>query len=215
MKVVIIGSSGHAKVSIDILNRRGGHQIIGLLDDFRSVGESTMGIDVVGPVQMAETLKETGCSFFIAVGDNFGRHLVYSRLLEYRLSYINVIDPSAIISNDVQIGIGNFIGIGSIINAGSVIGNHCIINTAAQLDHDNKLQDFVSIAPGVTLAGNVTVEKGSSIGIGSSVIEKITIGRQTVIGAGSVVTRNIPRFKVAYGVPCIEKRDRNQSEIFL
>ncbi len=213
MKVIIIGSSGHAKVIIDAINKGGHYEIIGLLDDFRNEGEETLGIPVVGKVHDAAHYKDFG--FIIAIGDNKGRHKVYSKLMELRLNYINVIHPSAIIGKEVVLGVGNFIAAGAIINSGSIIDNHCIINTGSQIDHDCILENFVNIAPKVALAGNVTVQRGSIIGIGANVLEKIIIGRQTIIGAGSLVNRDIPRFKVAYGVPCMEQRNREMRETFL
>lgn len=213
MKIVIIGSSGHAKVIIDAITKGRHYEILGLLDDFREQGETTLNIPVIGKVRDAEIY--TDCSFIIAIGDNKHRHQIYSKLMELRLNYINVIHPSAIIGQEVDLGVGNFIAAGAIINSGTTIGNHCIINTGAQLDHDNVLHDFVSIAPKAALAGNVVIEKGSYIGMGANVIEKITISRHTVIGAGSVVNRSVPRFKVAYGNPCKEQRNRELSETFL
>ena len=215
MKVIVIGSSGHAKVIIDAINKSNHYEVIGLLDDFRVIGETTLGIPVIGKIADAIIHDKTGCSWIIGVGDNYQRHAIHSRLMELRLNYINVIHSSATIGSDVDLGVGNFIAAGTIINSGTRIGNHCIINTGAQLDHDNTLHDFVSIAPKAALAGNVTIERGSYIGMGANVIEKITVSRQTVIGAGSVVTRNIPRFKVAYGNPCKEQRSREMSETFL
>jgi sugar O-acyltransferase (sialic acid O-acetyltransferase NeuD family) len=215
MKVIVIGSSGHAKVIIDAINKGRHYEAVGLIDDFRPIGETTLGIPVIGKVDDIEVHKELNCSWIIGIGDNKQRHRIYSKLMELKLNYINVIHPSAIIGNDVDYGVGNFIAAGSIINSGTRIGNHCIINTGAQLDHDNVIGDFVSIAPKAALAGNVTVEMGSYIGMGANVIEKITISRQTVIGAGSLVNRNIARFKVAFGVPCIEQRERTDKEIFL
>lgn len=215
MKVIIIGSSGHAKVIIDAINKGGHSQVVGLIDDFREVGETTLNIPVIGKVNDIEAHKELNCGWIIGIGDNKQRHRVFSKLMELRLNYINVIHPSAIIGNDVNIGIGNFIAAGTIINSGTSIGNHCIVNTGAQLDHDNTLHDFVSIAPKAALAGNVTIERGSYIGMGANVIEKITVARQTVIGAGSVVINDIPRFKIACGVPCKNIRNREMSETFL
>jgi len=215
MKVIVIGSSGHAKVIIDAINKSNHYEVIGLLDDFRVIGETTLGVPVIGKIADAIIHDKTGCSWIIGVGDNYQRHAIHSRLMELRLNYINVIHSSAIMGSDVDLGVGNFIAAGTIINSGTRIGNHCIINTGAQLDHDNILGDFVSIAPKAALAGNVTVERGSYIGMGANILQKITVGRQTVIGAGSLVNRSIPRFKVAYGVPCVEQRKREQKEIFL
>ena len=139
MKVIVIGSSGHAKVIIDAINKSNHYEVIGLLDDFRVIGETTLGVPVIGKIADAIIHDKTGCSWIIGVGDNYQRHAIHSRLMELRLNYINVIHSSAIMGSDVDLGVGNFIAAGSIINSGTRIGNHCIINTGAQLDHDNTL----------------------------------------------------------------------------
>ena len=41
--IIIIGSSGHAKVIIDIVQQEGKYNIVGLVDRFRNIGEQTLG----------------------------------------------------------------------------------------------------------------------------------------------------------------------------
>ena len=48
---------------------------------------------------------------------------------------------------------------GSFINTDSQIGNNCIINSHATIDHDCIIKDHTHICPGVTMAGNVQIEK--------------------------------------------------------
>lgn len=57
-----------------------------------------------------------------------------------------------------------------------------------------------------TFARPVTIEDGAWIGGGAILLPGVTIGRNSVIGAGSVVTRSIPENNVAYGNPCKVKR---------
>lgn len=46
------------------------------------------------------------------------------------------------------------------------------------------------------------VKKGASIGSGATVLANLTIGERAIVGAGSVVTRDVPAGVVAAGVPC-------------
>ena len=54
---------------------------------------------------------------------------------------------------------------------------------------------------GSHVAGICRLEHGVTIGAGATVIDSLTIGRNSVIGAGSVVTKDIPPDVVAYGAP--------------
>ena len=70
-----------------------------------------------------------------------------------------LIHPSAIIGEQVEMADGTVIMAGVIINSCTKIGRGCIINTASTIDHDNIIEDYVHISPGVHLAGNVRVGK--------------------------------------------------------
>ena len=76
-----------------------------------------------------------------------------------------------------------------------------IINLSCTIGHDAHLQDFVTLAPGVHVSGNVTIETGCYIGTGVTILEKIRIGEWSIIGAGAVVTGNIPANRTVVGVP--------------
>jgi acetyltransferase EpsM len=88
-----------------------------------------------------------------------------------------------------------------IINAGTIVGKHCIINTAAVVEHDCIIEDFVHVSPNGTICGGVKIGEGTHIGAGATVIPNVTIGKWCVIGAGAVVTESIPDFSLVVGVP--------------
>ena len=56
-----------------------------------------------------------------------------------------------------------------------------------------------SLAP---LLSNEIIGEGTTIGMGVNIIDGISIGSNTIIGEGSVVTRHIPDNVIAYGSPC-------------
>ena len=95
------------------------------------------------------------------------------------------------------------------------VGNHCTIKSGVQLWDGVTLEDNVCVGPNVTFtndrvprAGNknykmypTTVKKGASISANSTVVAGVTIGEYALIGAGSVVTKDIPPHTVWYGNP--------------
>jgi acetyltransferase-like isoleucine patch superfamily enzyme len=87
---------------------------------------------------------------------------------------------------------------GAIIQSSVKIGKHSIINTRASIDHDCVIQDYVHIAPGVILCGNVQIGEGA----GTTIMQGIRVGKWSVIGAGSVVLKDIPDHVTAVGSPC-------------
>jgi acetyltransferase-like isoleucine patch superfamily enzyme len=85
----------------------------------------------------------------------------------------------------------------------------------SSLDHDSRMDDFSSLAPGAVTGGNCHIGTHSSIGIGAVVRHGINIGDHTVIGAGSAVVHDIGGHCVAYGVPARTIRKRRVGEQYL
>ena len=109
--------------------------------------------------------------------------------------------PSAVIGTDVEIGIGSVVMAGVVINSSSRIGKGCIINTSSSLDHDNVIDDYVHISPGVSMAGTVTVGRLSWVGIGSAISNNVKICSGCKVGAGAVVVKDITEPGTYVGVP--------------
>jgi acetyltransferase-like isoleucine patch superfamily enzyme len=63
------------------------------------------------------------------------------------------------------------------------------------------IDDFVTIAPGANISGNVTLGFASSIGTGASVREKCKVGVEAVLGMGAALTKNLPDGETWVGVP--------------
>ena len=205
-EIIIIGSSGHAKTIIDIIEKENKYKIIGLIDDYRKIGEKTFGYNILGGLENINKFSNIRKAI-IAVGDNFSRKKIKQRI-EHKFNFIQAIHPSSTIGKNVKIGDGTAIMAGAIINPSTAIGKHCVVNTNSSLDHDCFMDDYASLAPNVTTGGNVIIGKNSSICLGANIINDITIGQNTIIGAGSCVLKNISDNIIAYGIPCkkIKKR---------
>jgi sugar O-acyltransferase (sialic acid O-acetyltransferase NeuD family) len=218
-KIVIIGSHGHAKVIIDIVEKQNLFSIVGLVDSNRAVGENILGYPIIGNEDDLHSLITAhnieGC--IIAVGDNWKRKLVLDKLnLKTNiLEFVTAIHPSAQIGKNVTIGNGSIIMAGVIINSEANIGKFTIINTKASVGHDCFLGDFASLAPNATLGGNVRIGNFSAISMSATLIHSITVGEHSVIGAGSVVLNNIDNLKLSFGVPAKIVRERIIGEKYL
>ena len=217
--IVIVGSSGHARVIIDIIEKEGKYNIVGLLDAFKKIGDLAFGYKILGEEKHLPELIEkhqlTGC--IIAIGDNWVRNVVKNKITEIHPStnFINTIHPLATIARGVTVGMGTVVMAGAVINSNSQIGDFCIINTNASIDHDSIMDDFSSIAPGVTTGGNVSIGEYSAISLGANIIHGIKIGKHSVVGAGSTVLSNINGYVVAYGIPAKTIRKRKEGDKYL
>jgi sugar O-acyltransferase (sialic acid O-acetyltransferase NeuD family) len=217
--LVIFGASGHAKVILDIAEKQGHWNILGLLDSYRPKGFELLGYAVLGGNEaLADLLvAHPELQVFIAIGDNHNRERIATELQATypSIQFATLIHPGAHIAKVVSIGEGTVVMPGAVINNDSRIGKFVIVNTNVCVEHDGKLEDFSSLAPGVTLGGNCHIGRSSAISIGATIKHGIQIGEHTVIGAGSVVLENIEAFSIAYGIPAKKVRSREKGERYL
>ncbi len=97
-------------------------------------------------------------------------------------------------------------------------GKNVFINHSAILSASGgiEFEDGVSLAPGCRIAtinhdfnnrhtlytyGKVTIKKNAWLGMGVTVCPGVTIGKYAVVGAGAVVTKDVPDYAVVGGVP--------------
>lgn len=122
----------------------------------------------------------------------------------------------ASIRENVCIKEQSIIGRAAIIELNTVIGNNCTIQTLAYITGDTILEDDVFIGPCVSMSNDKYmgtqdyhlkgpfISKGAKIGNNASLLPSIRIGKNTIVGAGAVVTKNTGDDKVVAGVPAKE-----------
>lgn len=203
-KLVIWGASGHAKVIADIIQLHGDFQIVGFLDDVNvdRHGQTFFGYTILGGKEQLDELITSGIEHtIIGFGNCHSRYQLAKFAYSKGFKFTNAIHPRSIIARDVLIGEGSVVVAGAVVNPGSKLGKHVIINTCASVGHDCTVQDAVHIAPGVRVGGHSTIGERSWIGIGSALRDHVKIGKNCIIGAGTVVVKDLPDNVVAYGVP--------------
>ncbi len=199
--VVIYGAGGHGKVVLDSLLLEG-KKVLGFVDDDpRKRKCSFHGYPFLGGIECFGDHKPGECRVIIAVGDNRSRYVLVSRISKLKHAFCTAVHPNSIVSQFAHIGPGSMVIGGAVIHIDTVVGNHAIINSGATVDHDCIISDCAHLAPGVHLGGRVSVGEGTLVGIGSSVQPGVKIGKWSVIGSGAAVTRDIPDYVVAVGVP--------------
>lgn len=115
-------------------------------------------------------------------------------------------------SNQMQIGRKVLIGRGSLLSTGgtleiadySLLGPYCCIADADHIFSD-PMQPVLQ--QGVTAGRSIIIEENCWLGFGVKILGNVTIGRGSVIGAGSIVRQDIPPFSVVVGSPaCVVKQ---------
>ena len=96
------------------------------------------------------------------------------------------------------------------------IGGRVTITSGVRLiTHDGGVWVFREEDPEIEVFGPIAIGDGSFLGMNSVVMPGVTIGERCVIGAGAVVTRDIPNGHVAAGVParCLKSIEQYRASI--
>lgn len=139
-----------------------------------------------------------------------------------------VIDEAAVIGTGTKIWHFSHIMSGAVIGANCMIGQNVLIASQAILGNNVKVQNNVSVYAGVVCEDDVflgpacvftnvinprsfisrkeefrptLVKKGATVGANATIICGITIGKYAMIGAGSVVTKDVPDYALIVGNP--------------
>lgn len=114
--------------------------------------------------------------------------------------FANLIDPSVDMTG-VKTGTGLYIQEGVLVQQSAYISDNVSIHMGALVAHECYIGNSCFIAHAVSLSGCVDVEDGVYIGTNATILPNLTLGKWSVIGAGSVVTKDVPEYTVVAGNP--------------
>lgn len=204
MRIAIFGAGGLAKEILDIVMNFKFENIVfidnkfyGFIWDYPIVNEKETYF-----------LAKENYKFVIGIGDTKVRKKIKERFSD--IEYINLIHPFAALGykqrDEVERKKGNVIFAGVKISNSVKVGNFGIYYYNSTIGHDCIIEDFVTICPGANISGNVKVCEGAFIGANACVLQgdlanKKIIGRNSVVGAGAVVTKNVAENIMVKGIP--------------
>jgi sugar O-acyltransferase (sialic acid O-acetyltransferase NeuD family) len=216
-KLIIMGAGAFARETLWVVNEikagYGSYLVIGFLDDDLSktnspllpgsTGTVTRELKILGSLDSMLNSGFTDYDFVLpAVGTTDVKKIFTERLLKFGCKL-----PGPVVHRSAETGHDNVIGDGTIIAANSSItcnisvGRQVNINLNCTIGHDVIIEDYCNLSPDVNLSGNVHLSEGVTIGTGAVILPKVKIGCWSVIGAGAVVTKDIPPFSTAVGIP--------------
>jgi len=140
-----------------------------------------------------------------------------------------MIGHNVIVREVTTIGTHCKIGHGTVLEGAITIGDHTSIQPLCLIAAYSEIGSYVFVGPGTITTNDwamdykrpniqsdyhgVTILDGARIGAGCTIIPGATIGREAKIGAGSLVTKDIPDFKRAIGNPVIIGKDIPENEL--
>lgn len=207
--LVIVGSGGFARevlqVALDLNDEQPRWNVLGFVDDNAAThGASVHDLPVLGDAGWLA--GRSGVHAVFGIGSPTVRRRVAARLPG--AAFATLVHPLAWLGRRVVLGPGTVVCAGTLLTTDIVVGEHGVLNLHCTVGHDARLGDFVTLAPGVHVSGAVEIGDGCDVGTGSALIQGVRVGAWTVVGAGSVVVRDLAANVTAVGAPARAIKER-------
>ena len=203
--LVIIGAGDFGREIAEVTERintvKPKWTILGFIDDNLDIqGKLIDGYQVLGTIDWLNTYDKEVFAI-CSLGVSKTRKKVIDKVNNTNIKWATLIDPDARLHKDAEVGKGTIVCGGSRLAINVKLGNHCIVNFNCTLGHDDIIHDYCVVNPGVNVSGKVVAGECVDFGTGSKVLQGLTIGDNTVIGAGAVVLKSLEGNCTAVGIP--------------
>lgn len=192
--LIILGAGGFGREVYNWAKQSPGYgkdfQIKGFLDDnLSALDKFNYRVGIIGGITGYE--PEQDDVFICAIGAPKLKRKICTAISAKGGQFINVIHPSAIIGENVSLGVGVVICPGVKITCDVKVGSHVAININSCVGHDAVIGDYCQISCFCDLNGFSVVGDDVFIGGSASVLPGIKVANGVTIGAGALVVKNV------------------------
>lgn len=136
-----------------------------------------------------------------AVADPLRKLQIYSKLNRRGVNITSLIHPTVVLGGNNRIGKGVILCPGVVITTNVIINDYVSINCLTSVGHDVVIGIGSTINGHCDITGNVSIEEGVFIGSSASILPGATVGRYSIVGAGSLVLNKVKENTTVFGVP--------------
>jgi len=211
--LIIFGVGKHAELLAWLFQEDSEFQVIGFCQESPvESAESALLCDL--PVYSLDTVlnrfSPKDVYIHVAIGSNVIRQKYFAVFQAKGYKFASYISSYARVWKDLQTGENCFIGQGAVIQPKVTIGDNTIV-MGASIGHHTRIGSHVLISC-PAIGGSVTIGDYSFVGMNAILREKITIGCQNIIGAGTVILHDTGDDEV-YSVPSTPKRKISAKDV--
>ncbi|SFD07439.1 acetyltransferase [Algibacter pectinivorans] len=201
---VIIGAGTQGQVYASYL-KEDGINIVGFIDDDKElIGKKVINIPVLGQYKdlFSSEFKNKIQQVYCPIGNNIIRSKYLSTLKKEGYEIPSFIHKTVSIGPDVSLGEAVYMLAGNIVMPHTTIGNYIMINMDSTIAHHVNMEDGVFMSSGVNVGALINVRQNAYIGMGVTVMTGVKeIGANCLIGAGTVIIKNVPENATMVGNP--------------
>lgn len=205
--IVFFGGHGGAEVAVQVLsaiNADGGRlRLHGYLNDVLPIGHELLLGRVLG--SFASWVELPADVRFVAPLHKVGAMAtIVSRVAGLGIDddrWAALVDPTAAIAPNVEIGPGTVICAHSSVQPGAKLGRHVAVRHGALIAHDCNVGDFSFVGANAAVLGRCVLGEGAFVAAQSAVREDLRVGPFATVGLGAVVVDHVEDGEVVVGNP--------------
>lgn len=193
-RVLIFGAGDIARLAHFYFSRDSEHDVVGFAVDegFRDVGE-LRGLPVVEMSEALSRFPPESCAMFVALSYtrmNRVRAEKYQSAKTMGYELVSYISTRCSYLSETPPGDNCFILEDNTVQPFVTIGNNVTLWSGNHIGHDSTIEDHCFISSHVVVSGHVRVKSYCFIGVNATLRNSVTIGEQTLIGAGAAVMKD-------------------------
>lgn len=199
--LILVGASGLAREVLAVVRSAGGSGVVGVVDDAPSAGDLD-GVPVLGGLDALAGRPDT--DVLVCVGRGAARAALVERLRGLGVGarrYATVVHPAVTVPAGCAVGPGSILLAGVVLTTAVSVGAHVVLMPHVTLTHDDRVEDFATLAAGVSLGGGVVVGPRAYLGMNACVRERVRVGAGATLGMGAALLTDLPDGETWAGVP--------------
>lgn len=202
-KLIIFGDSAFAEIAYEYFQKDSTYEVVAFtVNKEYLIKDSLFDLPVIAFENIQELYPPSQYELFIA--------LVYNKLNRVRISKYNeaktmgyklasYISSRAFVWDNVHIGDNTFIFEDNTIQPFVKVGSNIVIWSGNHIGHHSEIKDHNFISSHVVISGFVEIQESCFLGVNSTFQNNISIGKDSLIGAGALITKNLPSGSFVFG----------------
>ena len=194
-RLLVVGAGGHGRSLAEAAALSGQLEVVGFLDDSLPVGETVLGVPVLGPVASMVDHRAAADQAIVAIGNNAVREKLMQQLTAAGFAWSTVVHPRAIVSPSSVMGAGSAVMAGAIVGTEARLGVGAIVNCGAVVDHHATVEDYGHLGVNASMAGGTFLGHGSWMQAGAALGYGVAIPSGVTLAPGEAVDSKTNKYK--------------------